>query len=68
MTKADQYLLFIIYEILFIPEVAFSALVGPCLDSCLMGSLANTGCVQKANSECILLKSLIIQGPVRFSV
>lgn len=57
MTKAEQYLLFIIYEILFIPRE--SALLGPCLDSCSGGFVADTGCAQKASSDCILLGSLI---------
>lgn len=57
MTKAEQYLLFIIYEILFIPWV--SALLGPCLDSCSGGFVADTGCAQTASSECILWRSFI---------
>lgn len=56
MTKAEQYLLFILYEILLIPWV--SALPGPSLDSCSGGFVADTGHAQKASSDCVLLRSL----------
>lgn len=56
MTKAEQYLLFIMYEVLFIPWV--SAMLGPCLDNCSGGFVADMGCAQ-ASSEHFLLRSLI---------